>query len=57
MRFINILIGVVLALVGFAIFFFGFLGGASTGNWGLAIVSIILGLAILVYGKRMQAEG
>jgi uncharacterized membrane protein len=57
MRFLNILIGVALALVGLVIFFFGFLGGASTGNWVLAIASVIFGLAILVYGKRMQREG
>jgi len=57
MRFLNILIGVALALLGFVIFFFGLLGGASSGNWISVIASIIIGGAILVYGKRMQKEG
>jgi len=57
MRFINILIGVAMALVGFVIFFFGVLGGFATQNWILVIISIIFGGAILVYGKRMQREG
>jgi Na+(H+)/acetate symporter ActP len=57
MRFLNILIGVAIALVGFVIFFFGILGGFATKNWLMVIISIIFGGAILVYGKRMQREG
>jgi Na+(H+)/acetate symporter ActP len=57
MKFLNILIGVALALVGFVIFFFGFLGGLMSQNWVVVIISIVFGGAILVYGKRLQREG
>jgi Na+(H+)/acetate symporter ActP len=57
MKFLNILIGVALALVGFVIFFFGFLGGLMSQNWVVVIISIVFGGAILVYGNRLQREG